>query len=78
MEYYGTVSGIFAQATRGSEPRCQAYIHEDDSHFIQVTTTYLNLQSALELASLKNCKVEVSYEESGGTNYLQRVRLFDR
>ena len=44
--------------------------------YIQVTTTYHNLQTALELASLKEVEVEVTYDE--GTGELSRVRLLDR
>lgn len=76
--YTGTVNGIDAQATPGAEPRCQAFINKGETDYIQVTTGYPNLQSALELASVKGVEVEVTYDDSTPENILTRVRVLDR
>ena len=77
-EFRGIVNGIDAQATAGQEPRCQAFINEDERKYIQVTTTWHNLQNALELACIMNVEVEVYYTEENGQKILNRVRLLDR
>ncbi len=76
--YIGKVNGIDVQATPGLPTRCQAFINVDILNYIQVTTTYHSLQTALELACIKEVEVEVYYDDSTPENTLTRVRVLDR
>jgi hypothetical protein len=76
--YQGKVNGIDAQATKGLDPRCQAFINADAERYIQVTTSESTLQTVLELACIANADVEVTYDDSSGINVLSRVRELDR
>lgn len=76
--YQGSVNGLDTQATKGLLPRCQIFINQSPQDYIQVTTAEHSLQTALELACIKDVLVEVSYYEESGVNVLTRVRLLDR
>lgn len=75
--FSGPVSGIDVIATPGLKLRCLATIGRPAKE-MQVQTEEHALQTALELASCKKVDVEVSYEASGPTKTLLRVRLLDR
>lgn len=77
-DFQGNVNGINVIATPGQPVRCLAFVTQDPHHEIQVTTEIHQLQTALELASQKGARVEVSYEQSGVENTLTRVHLLDR
>jgi hypothetical protein len=77
-DFSGTVSGIDVIATPGQHIRCLAFIRANPQNEIQVTTESHQLQTALELASSKKARVEVSYEEHGQLKKLTRVQLLDR
>lgn len=76
--YRGRVNGIDAQATKGLEPRCQAFINKENKTYIQVTTKHQSLQSALELACLKDLEVVVTFEDIDVEKTLTRVQIIDR
>lgn len=76
--FEGTVSGIDVIATPGQPVRCLAFVSRSANDEIQVTTDLHQLQTALELASAKKAKVEVSFDGSGPEKNLTRVRLLDR
>lgn len=79
--YEGYVDGIDVIANQGQPVLCLAFINKENqpgSEYIQVTTTEGRLQSALETASIKRVRVEVSYSEDNGQKKLNRVRLLDR
>jgi hypothetical protein len=77
-DFVGTVSGIDVIATPGQPVRCLAFVSESSQNEIQVTTEIHALQTALELASSKKARVEVSYEDTSGEKKLTRVHLLDR
>ena len=74
----GKVSGIDVIVTPGQPVRCVAYVTQTPKNEIQVTTELHALQTALELASSKEVRVEVSYDEQGPEKKLSRVRVLDR
>jgi hypothetical protein len=77
-DFQGMVNGIDVIATPGLPVRCLAFVTQSSDNEIQVTTEIHALQTALELASSKKIRVEVSYEEAGGEKKLTRVHLLDR
>jgi hypothetical protein len=76
--YQGTVDGIDVHAYAAQPVRCFAFINKQPGDYIQVVTYEPQLQAALELASSKQCEVEVDYEDDGTSKSLLRVRLLDR
>ena len=80
MDYEGYISGIDVIATKGKPVRCLAFVNKKprSPQYIQVETDDHSVQTALEMASAKGAKVEVSYIEKGTTRVLTRVRLLDR
>lgn len=78
MDFRGTVNGIDVIAPPGQTPYCLAFVNRSPTDCIQVVTSQPQLQSALELASYKNCEVEITYVDSGIQYELTRVRLLDR
>jgi hypothetical protein len=77
-DFQGMVNGIDVIATPGQPVRCLAFVTQSSANEIQVTTEIHALQTALELASSKKVRVEVSYDETGGEKKLTRVHLLDR
>ncbi len=80
-DFTGLVNGIDVIAMPGQPVRCLAFVTQSPGHEIQVTTELHALQTALELASSKKARVEVSYEENEENdpeNKLTRVHLLDR
>lgn len=78
INYIGRVNGIDAQLDEKMQTVCYAFINMDRDNYLQVTTKSNSLQSALELACLKDVEVEVTFDETGNTNQLTRVRILDR
>jgi hypothetical protein len=76
--YEGTVDGLDVIAAPGESIRCFAFINDRPGEYIQVETSEGRLQTALETATVKKARVEVSYTESGPQKVLTRVRLLDR
>jgi hypothetical protein len=81
VAYEGYVSGIDVIATEGKPVVCLAFISKEKPpgpDEIQVAALEARLQSALESASVRGMKVEVSYVEKDGQKVLTRVRILDR
>lgn len=78
MTYEGTVDGLDVIATPDQTIRCLAFINDEHGEYVQVETSEGRLQTALETATVKNIRVEVSYTENGPQEILNRVRLLDR
>jgi len=77
-DFQGLVNGIDVIATPGQPVRCLAFVAQSSQNEIQVITEIHALQTALDLASSKKARVEVSYEETSGEKRLTRVHLLDR
>ena len=75
--FEGTINGIDVIATPGQVVRSLAFVSRTPNDEIQVTTEIHQLQTALELASNKKTKAEVSFETSV-EKVLTRVRILDR
>ncbi len=78
--YRGYVNGLDAQATPGVAVRCQAFVNQSPTVYIQVTAYEHQLQTALETASLRSptIQVEVTYDEKSADKRLTRVQILDR
>ncbi|WP_216912976.1 hypothetical protein [Nocardia noduli] len=75
----GTVDGIDVHALVSGQPvHCFAVINGPGRDPVQIVVYEPRLQTALELASAKNCEVEVTVSEDGTQTVATRVRLLDR
>lgn len=74
----GKVDGIDVQAFDGLPVRCQAILNPPGGEPVQIDVLEPRLQSALELASAKQCLTEVTCLVDGSSAVAVRVRLLDR
>src|SRR5262245_44349306 len=81
VKYEGFVCGLDVVLTptrTGQSLKCFAFINRErppGQEEIKVLTSEPLLQSALETATLKGARVEVTYIERGNFNILMRVRI---
>jgi hypothetical protein len=69
--------GIDVHAFEGQPVRCFAILNSPGEDPFQIVAYEPRLQSALELASAKNCEAEVSFKDDGTFKVAIRVRLLD-
>lgn len=76
--FEGKVDGLDVQAYQNRPVRCQAILNPPGGDPIQIEVLEQRLQSALELASAKECAAEVTCLVDEFSRVALRVRLLDR